>query len=1044
MSQTIVFWQDDFPFYDTLPIPQPILVAALLKPEFVPLAELPQALARPEVSLLVMPYGSAFPFDAWPAIYDYLQRGGNLLTLGGSPFEVPVYRQRQGFITGRPTVAYQKRLLINQAWPINSLQLHLRPAHSWLGSIGGGWGTRRCWSLMMRLSDEAHYGRLGSMGLMSAQIEPLLQGISSDGRVLVAPIVLVDHYHNRFAGGRWVLANFEAEPGFNGSEEAVRLFSACARIAQRSALQLDVRPAMATVATGETPNLLLHCRAWQEQADAQLSVRLENPGGNLVYQKTMPLPLGQVPQHLSLSLPAPLRPGLYSLHLRLRSETGLLAQATSGYYCRDQSLLRSGPPLKPGAEFFQRGDQPMPVIGTTYMAGRVHRQFLLQPNPALWRRDFAAMAEAGINFVRTGIWTGYEQVMQEPGIVREDILRAFEAYLHAAREHSIAVQFCFFAFQPEVFGRGNPYLDPEMRARQKEFIAAFVRRFRDVPDLSWDLINEPSQFDPRHLFRQIPRYDEYEQHAWNRWLERRYRSYESLLAAWNATPEEAGSWGNLRLPTAAELTYRQRWQGRKPLIANDWHRFAQEIFADWTQEMVATIRACGSQQMVTVGQDEGAVDGRPSPWFHHASLDHTCIHAWWLNDALLWDQLCATIPGKPLLVQETGIMQYEQLDEYSRQDEENRAHLLERKFALALATGAGFVQWLWNTNSHMNDDNEVAIGALRADGSEKPELRCTRLIAPFARVLARYAGPSELPAVAVIQTQSLLGSVLQPLSIRTTQNAVRALAYELGIPCRIVGENACTLVGRAKLIILPYPRTLTESAWRDLLDAVRRGATLLISGPMGDDHFHDSERLLPFGMSAHIAPITARECWQDSPKERLHLTYSGEAINIIDRWQFNNDASTTLKQLALGDGRILLAAFPVELNDSFEALASFYRAVLQSEEEIRSMRFSTYSANKAPGVLVWPRRFAEATLYTCISEAADPYQIEIRDDETAALLGLELQPERAALVLLHRSTGKLLAAYVHGRLRLNQDEIWPGGDASLCWHDGRLQIKRLG
>ena len=48
--------------------------------------------------------------------------------------------------------------------------------------------------------------------------------------------------------------------------------------------------------------------------------------------------------------------------------------------------------------------------------------------------------------------------------------------------------------------------------------------------------------------------------------------------------------------------------------------------------------------------------------------------------------------------------------------------MLERKYAYAFATGgAGAVQWIWNTNFYMDNANESHIGALRADGTEKPE-----------------------------------------------------------------------------------------------------------------------------------------------------------------------------------------------------------------------------------------------------------------------------------------------------------------------------------
>ena len=51
----------------------------------------PGALAHTE--LLVLPYGSAVPADAWKAIEAYLQHGGNLLVLGGQPLHVPVTQE---------------------------------------------------------------------------------------------------------------------------------------------------------------------------------------------------------------------------------------------------------------------------------------------------------------------------------------------------------------------------------------------------------------------------------------------------------------------------------------------------------------------------------------------------------------------------------------------------------------------------------------------------------------------------------------------------------------------------------------------------------------------------------------------------------------------------------------------------------------------------------------------------------------------------------------------------------------------------------------
>jgi len=43
-----------------------------------------------DVDVLVLPYGSAFPVDAWPRIRGFLHGGGGLAVLGGAPFHEPV------------------------------------------------------------------------------------------------------------------------------------------------------------------------------------------------------------------------------------------------------------------------------------------------------------------------------------------------------------------------------------------------------------------------------------------------------------------------------------------------------------------------------------------------------------------------------------------------------------------------------------------------------------------------------------------------------------------------------------------------------------------------------------------------------------------------------------------------------------------------------------------------------------------------------------------------------------------------------------------
>ena len=99
IAKVVVFHQNGFPTVDSQPIEQETMRTALgeMQPVFAGIEELKNPETFRDTDLLVLPYGSAFPADAWKQISAYLQEGGNLLTLGGRPLFVPVFRARDGF-----------------------------------------------------------------------------------------------------------------------------------------------------------------------------------------------------------------------------------------------------------------------------------------------------------------------------------------------------------------------------------------------------------------------------------------------------------------------------------------------------------------------------------------------------------------------------------------------------------------------------------------------------------------------------------------------------------------------------------------------------------------------------------------------------------------------------------------------------------------------------------------------------------------------------------------------------------------------------------
>ena len=110
-AKVIVFSEPGFPTVASEPVQQATLTSAL--GQDVVFAGI-DVLGKPETlhgaELLVLPYGSACPVQAWTSIETYLHAGGNLLILGGQPFRVPVTGQGGRFAQQSPQDTYARTL----------------------------------------------------------------------------------------------------------------------------------------------------------------------------------------------------------------------------------------------------------------------------------------------------------------------------------------------------------------------------------------------------------------------------------------------------------------------------------------------------------------------------------------------------------------------------------------------------------------------------------------------------------------------------------------------------------------------------------------------------------------------------------------------------------------------------------------------------------------------------------------------------------------------------------------------------------------------
>src|SRR5690242_9002390 len=112
-AKTVVFWQPGFPAVDSPAPAEAGLRAGFADASFVDAAGLARALAGSDADLLVMPYGSAWPEAQWGAILRYLDRGGNLMVLGGKAFTRAAYEDASGWHLRTASVAQSLELFIH-------------------------------------------------------------------------------------------------------------------------------------------------------------------------------------------------------------------------------------------------------------------------------------------------------------------------------------------------------------------------------------------------------------------------------------------------------------------------------------------------------------------------------------------------------------------------------------------------------------------------------------------------------------------------------------------------------------------------------------------------------------------------------------------------------------------------------------------------------------------------------------------------------------------------------------------------------------------
>ncbi|MBM7572999.1 beta-galactosidase [Aquibacillus albus] len=1031
MSTIVVFYDDAFPYPGDRPSKQQI---EKLQQTFV-IADadtLEQELG--EADSFINLHGPYFPKAAWPAIFSFVKKGRGLVHVGGAPFKIPVYKKDGEWCEEIEQNAYHQQLDIHETHEVDVERIDHYVSNDTFPVVDQDeilLEVKPTYSFTLHVTRKKDYpNENGSGGPMDAHFYPLLKGISKNGREAAAPMVLLEHTKGQFTGGRWIFLNQEITDEFwnNGGVEALQKWG---KFCLKGVTEIWVKTNYASYHPGEQPRLSIQTQALQQENSLKqnwtFQLSLVADSGVEVWSSQVSLPASDEIEYQQFSITHQVKTGYYHLTCKAIDEDGECRIFHHGFWGFDQDLLKEGSALACERDYFVKDERPFPIVGMTYMTSDVARKYLFLPNVSAWDRDMRQMKKAGINYIRTGLWTAWKSVMFVDGHAYEEVLRGIDAFILTAKRHDLEVTFNFFSFTPETWEGENPYLDPRSVNAQKRFIAGVVSRHKETTNIQWDLINEPSMFNPKKIFQGAHTSgDHFEREAFIEWLKNRHKNIRVLQEHWNMTPDELPSFESIELPKQEEINFKttekQDMKGNRWL---DYSLFSMEMHNRWARQLTQTIKKIAPNQLVTVGQDEALGGKRPSPFFYAEAVDYTTVHSWWLMDHLVWDGIFTKDPHKPNVVQETGIMHVERPDGRSKRSEKELKSILERKYAYSFATGgAGAVQWLWNTNHYMDNINESNIGAIRSDQTEKLETDVSYDFGAFIPKIRDLFKGRKLEDVAVIYPYSNDFSN-RDVAFASTAKLTRVMNYHLRVPFRGLSEYHLDTLAEhpPKLIIVPSAHNFETDAFEKLMKHIEvHGGTLLWTGPLNlDPYWRHRPRTELFGKTKPSNIVREERIEVDGVEypvsfltdQQLSVTFGKNRLaelekEVLVEGSRHEQTGSKLLMKEVGKGKVLWCSLPIELNNNDEPLKGVYQKALKTADVQSGLEW--IKGYELAGVYGRRVDFEGGSLFVFVSEDSFDNELTIKDKKTNKVYEFTVESDRTVMFATNRN-GIVTAVY---------------------------------
>ena len=493
-------------------------------------------LFRGHLDLLVYPYGSFYPMDAFP-IYTgdvfsgFLRRGGAILTTGGVPFGTPV-SDRGDPPPGQAPDPMSLNPDIYSRWvaplgfkyyvhpdrpPVMGVDRSFLPAVPANLNLSGA-------QLGVIVNNSSHapvpspyHGNVFPERYPARSVTPLFWGEDAYGRVLATNGVLVQDFEN---GSRRLHLTHGADqhPLVPGSSYFQFLMGNLFSLLSHRVFVKEVKTDYACYRDGESVTVSAELVSF-ETTDLEGDVLVEIKAENTVvdtHRETVIFPRGQGASKQWKWNPGAFTHDEYTVTVTVIREQQALSRSVNGFVVWKQEVIRRGPTISTGSDYFRKGDGEAFLSGTNYYESTRGELMWFSPDVRRICADLRQMRECGVSYIRPHYhhlkWFKdylefqHEQLLPYFASLKtvtspvpdEHTWRMLDVFIYLCHKHGIIYGGDLFTLVPEEMGdpRGwfpfiEPVVCPDKRAAAKRFFQAVNERYKNAPSIAWDLWNEP-------------------------------------------------------------------------------------------------------------------------------------------------------------------------------------------------------------------------------------------------------------------------------------------------------------------------------------------------------------------------------------------------------------------------------------------------------------------------------------------------------------------------------------------------------------------------